>query len=258
MKITMKLSIVAAMLIPFCASTAEETKAPFDEQFVEILVESDVTAGLNGADNLFKLEDYLGKFECAKVSTVQSAYSKNELKGNKLYKGKTLLISGKVGEVGEDMMHTPFIAFKDRNIITPRAYFKKSELDSLAELNKGQEVRAFCKIGRFVMGAISFDDCLLADTVIKNKIQKPIVQSIIKCFDQKCGNPVLSLGAWTAQILQDNATPKEKERLLSGKLSEKQLQAIFASAYKKNGDKIPARLAKAGWTKDDIEPLKKQ
>lgn len=257
MKIAINLSIVAAMLIPFCASTAEEARGAFDEQFVEMLVDSDVTAGLNGGDNLFKLEDYLGKFERAKVTVVQSAYAKNELKGNKLYKGKTLLISGKVGEVGEDMMHTPFIAFKDRNIISPRAYFKKSELDNLAELNKGQEVMAFCKIGRFIMGAISFDDCLLADTAIKNKIQKPIAQSIIKCFDQKCGNPTFSLAAWMAQILQDNATTKEKERLLSGKLNEKQFQSILSSALKRNGDKIPERLVKAGWTKDDIEFLKK-
>lgn len=257
MKIVLNLSLVAALLMPFYVSAAEEAKAPFDEKFAEFLIKNDIEAGINGGDNVFKIEDYLGKFERVKVSSVQSAYAKNELKGNKLYKGKNLLISGKVGEVGEDMMHTPFISFKDRNIITPRAYFKKSELDSLAELNKGQEVMAFCKVGRFVMGAISFDDCLLSSSVIKDKVEQPIIKSVIKCFDEKCNNPDFSMIALMAQIVQDNATAKEKERLLSGKLNGKQLNSILANAYKKNGDKIPARLAKAGWTKDDIKSLKK-
>lgn len=252
MRLALCITLAGSLLAGASVTTAQESKQPFEDAFVHKMINDDFEAGLEGAKTYFDLENFIGKFERTTVSDVQKAYSKNEIKGNKLYKNKNLLISGKIDEISQDPFGTPYLTFKYKQFVFPRAYFSKSELDSLADLEKGQNVYAFCKIGEYVMNSIAFKDCLLANTVIRNKAEKPAYESIIKCLDSKCSDKKNLKMALFVGMLNDNTTAKEKDILLSDKASRKQFDAIIDRVKKLKNEALPARMIKAGWTKEEV------
>ena len=255
MRLALCLTLSAYLLASASVTTAQETKQPFDEQLLKSLINDDLETGLEDGRNFLDLKKYVGNFERVTVADVQKAYSKNEIKGNKLYKNKKLLISGTIDEISQDAFGAPYLSFKYKQFVSPRAYFQKSELDSLADLDKGQTVYAFCKVGEYVISSIVFKDCLLGSTVIKNKADKEVYDLALKCMNEKCNNKDGLFLAMYAGLVNDNTTDKEKEILLSSKTSSKEFNAIVQKVMKKKDKPLPVRLAKLGWTKEELQAI---
>jgi RNA polymerase subunit RPABC4/transcription elongation factor Spt4 len=71
-----------------------------------------------------------------------AAYDGNEVKADNTYKGKMVRISGKVGDIGKDILDQPYITFArgEWDMVHVQVYFKKNEQAKMAELDKGQQI----------------------------------------------------------------------------------------------------------------------
>ena len=105
------------------------------------------------------------------------------------------------------------------------------------------------------MSSIVFKDCLLGSTVIKNKADKEVYDLALKCMNEKCNNKDGLFLAMYAGLVNDNTTDKEKEILLSSKTSSKEFNAIVQKVMKKKDKPLPVRLAKLGWTKEELQAI---
>lgn len=235
MKTSIKNSLAALLVCSALGGAAQaEELSPIETYFIKDLVIEDVNSGLSGKDNFLNLKKYFGDFTQVSVLEIQNTYSKNELKGNKLYKDKNLFIYGVISEVGEDVTGKPFVTFKNKSLFSPRAYFVKSEIDDLSELSKGERVGAFCKVQGFIMQAVVFDDCFLAETVLQNKVLNPILKEANECLTQKCDDTkVAKRLAVLASMLNTAATEKEKEQLLSKKTNREAKEKILNALLRK-------------------------
>lgn len=225
------LTISALALACGLAQAYEPTD--FEKNYLLFLIKDDALVGLRGGNSSINLKDYLNEYEAVDVKDVQAAYAKNELKGNKQYKGKELLITGTIKEIGEDIAHRPFISFKTKSTFPPVAYFYKSELDQLAELDKGQTVQAFCQVDNFIMQSVHFGNCLLASTVVENKVINPFIKEVYKCMEKKCESKIPAGLAVYVASLSDNLNEQEKAMILADKKKDqKKIKVAIDKAIK--------------------------
>jgi hypothetical protein len=75
-------------------------------------------------------------------STLVSAYEQNEVGADQLYKGKRLLVRGRVGEIKKDITDTPYLTIDEDEMgfRGVQAYFSDDDAPKLAQLVKGQIV----------------------------------------------------------------------------------------------------------------------
>lgn len=91
------------------------------------------------------------------------AYQDNEIAADKNYKGKSLEVSGEVGEIGKDMLGTPFIIFGSANkfqIGHVQCMFPSSALDTLARVKKGEWAVVHAKAAGKMMNVV-LRECVL-------------------------------------------------------------------------------------------------
>lgn len=68
-------------------------------------------------------------------------YKKNEVAADSKYKGKILVVTGKVRKIGKDISDTPYIALKASRVIgSVQCMFAKSRSSELAKVRKGQQI----------------------------------------------------------------------------------------------------------------------
>ncbi|HEV7642593.1 MAG TPA: hypothetical protein VGO50_01505 [Pyrinomonadaceae bacterium] len=77
------------------------------------------------------------------ASDLMQAYSDNKVKADETYKDKTVEVSGVISEVGKDIMDSPYVALKTKEMIyTVQVYFTAEENKKLGDLKKGQSIKA--------------------------------------------------------------------------------------------------------------------
>jgi len=68
-------------------------------------------------------------------------YDSNEVAADQKYKGKTLLVSGTVNDIGKDIMDTMYVTLVGDGVIGQvQCFFAKSHAGALAGLSKGMNV----------------------------------------------------------------------------------------------------------------------
>lgn len=100
----------------------------------------------------------------AKVSAKElfKAYENNEIAADGRYKGKLLEVSGKIDNIGKDLLDTPYITLEvgEFQIMGVQAFFDDDSLSKLASLSKGQGVTLQCRCdGKF--GNVMLKECAL-------------------------------------------------------------------------------------------------
>lgn len=102
-----------------------------------------------------------------KVTAVQlaEAYKANEVAADAKYKGKALEISGLVGNIGKDILDTPYITFQTEQyaiINQVQCMFAKNDEQILATLSKGQSVKVSGEVSGS-MGNIIVKGCRIVN-----------------------------------------------------------------------------------------------
>ena len=69
-------------------------------------------------------------------------YENNEVSADAKYKGKIVIVSGKIQDVGKDIMDEPYIVIGGEGFLDGvQCSFAKSQESSIARLSKGQNVK---------------------------------------------------------------------------------------------------------------------
>lgn len=94
---------------------------------------------------------------------LQKAYSDNEVAADEQFKDRLLRVSGVVKAIGKDIMDTPVVSLKTRDMFNDVACSIADNVNvaTLSALKKGQKVALVCKgAGAFIGSAIA-RDCVL-------------------------------------------------------------------------------------------------
>jgi tRNA(Ile2) C34 agmatinyltransferase TiaS len=94
---------------------------------------------------------------------VLAAYAGNELKGDQLYKGKTVRLTGKVDDVKNDILNHPFVTLgtgKQFEIPQIQCSLAESEAGKAANLSKGQDITVVGEVKGLMMN-VQVDECMI-------------------------------------------------------------------------------------------------
>lgn len=75
-----------------------------------------------------------------------SAYERNTVAADKAYKGRKYRITGKVDSISTSLTGQPYLVLSagPYSFTEPQLYFSKRDLDSIAEISKGEQISAIC------------------------------------------------------------------------------------------------------------------
>lgn len=102
-------------------------------------------------------------FVDANLPEVLAAYKGNELKGDQLYKGKKIRLTGKVDDVKNDIMNNPFVTIgtgKQFEIPQIQCSLADTEAGKAADLAKGQEITVVGEVTGLMMN-VQLDECMI-------------------------------------------------------------------------------------------------
>jgi hypothetical protein len=131
--------IIIALVIGYSVYTCTAvTKAVVNAAADSKLVQDAVRDATGGADAAKMASDAI----TVGFAELYSAYESNEIKADSTYKDKTIRLTGKVGDIGKDILNKPYIKFNadDYGLTGIQAFFKIVEQTKIGELDKGQTV----------------------------------------------------------------------------------------------------------------------
>lgn len=189
----MKKLLLTSLILSLSANFAfaEEVKyQPSDREidFIKIMIANDIKGFVEGEATSFE-DEYKSdsRFESLKTvpaEEILKTYSENEVRGDKYYKNKNLVVSGTIKSIDSGIGDEPYIIFttKDKySFSAVQAHFVKDEHDKLIELNKGKKIEISCVGGGEVAGSPMLKQCRFFD---KNKIINDIIDSYVSQIDK--------------------------------------------------------------------------
>jgi len=117
-------------------------------------------------------------YPATSAEKILSLYELNELKADQKYKGKKFIISGVVGAVKKNVATgNPYVIIgtgKQHSYIGVRSSFDEVQIDELIQLEKGDSIKAVCRIEGKLALNIDAQDCTLAKPTDTNSTTKNI------------------------------------------------------------------------------------
>ena len=95
------------------------------------------------------------------ASELYRAYEANEVSADQQYKGKRLLITGVVENIGKDVMGNPYVALKIDFLKGVNCYFDDENNKVLSQLNKGQKIQIIGTCVGLTLTDVVVKDCEL-------------------------------------------------------------------------------------------------
>ena len=93
------------------------------------------------------------------ASELYRAYEANEVSADQQYKGKRLLITGVVENIGKDVMDNPYVALKIDFLKGVNCYFDDENNKVLSQLSKGQKIQIIGTCAGLTLTDVVVKDC---------------------------------------------------------------------------------------------------
>jgi tRNA_anti-like len=82
------------------------------------------------------------------ANKLYSEYDRNEVAADEKYKGKIIIVSGAIHDIGKDVMNNAYIVIGGKGFLDGvQCTFTKGEQSSVARLSKGQQVTVKGEVG---------------------------------------------------------------------------------------------------------------
>ena len=94
------------------------------------------------------------------ATALYNAYENNEVAADSKYKGKNVLISGTIKNIGKDILDKPYITLGGSGFLGVQCFFEKSNVDQLMSLSKGQRIKVIGVVSGKVIN-VQVKDCSL-------------------------------------------------------------------------------------------------
>jgi hypothetical protein len=92
------------------------------------------------------------------ATQLHEAYKENEVQADMQYKGRRLLVSGKVDKVSKDVMDKPFVSLATSNMFMEVLAYDMPE-NAVASLRKGMSLTLLCTGQGMTLGSPMLHDC---------------------------------------------------------------------------------------------------
>lgn len=98
------------------------------------------------------------------ASELFKEYEKNEVRADQYYKGKQLLVTGKVESISSNLFDEPEVNLKTSSFFGfVNVEFKSSQKNRVLDLDKGQSIQILCTGAGEVLGFPMLTDCIFYD-----------------------------------------------------------------------------------------------
>ncbi|TYB02311.1 hypothetical protein FXB93_02600 [Aggregatibacter actinomycetemcomitans] len=189
----MKKIIFASLILSLSSNfaLAEDVKYQPSEReidFIKLMLTDDINTFSDGGEssfaNEYKNDSRFNSLKPISSDEILKTYSENEVRGDKYYKNKELVVSGTIKSIDSGFGDEPYITFTTKNKYSfnaVQAHFVKDEYDKLIDLNKGKKIEISCVGGGEIAGSPMLKRCNFFD---KNKAVNGIIESYISQVDK--------------------------------------------------------------------------
>lgn len=172
MKKLLPLLLLSALSLPASANELLYKPTDKEKEAFEYFIKDEVEIFFSEGQSLFGDENK-DKYRFITPEKIQKEYDDNEVRADKNFKGKLLIISGTVDKIQSGVKDEPFVVFKTKQMFqSPQARFIESEFDKVIELNKGGKISLVCIGAGEVAGTPLLKNCKFKKTVISDYISE--------------------------------------------------------------------------------------
>lgn len=161
--------VIALITLTFSAvAVANSIYQPTEKEieFVKFSIQDDAEAFFMSGESAFNY----GDFTVISPEKLHQEYEKNEVRADKNFKGKKLIVSGVISKIQSGLRDEPSVVFKTKKAFqSPQANFAKTAQDKVIDLDKGQEIHLVCVGGGEIAGTPLLIDCLFSEDVANEK-----------------------------------------------------------------------------------------
>ena len=79
-------------------------------------------------------------------SSLFSAYENNEIKADNTYKNRYVKMTGRIDDIGKDIIDNMYVTFSASDFFGIQVYFNDEDSGTVSELNKGSTITVVCKV----------------------------------------------------------------------------------------------------------------
>ena len=189
----MKHIIIAAFVVMLAAcggkvgSDPAKKSDPFDGRLkdkavYETLVSRDIEVFEQGGISVVG-----GLLDIERVSAdeILSVYEENEVLGDQRFKGKNVVLSGKIKAINSGIGDEPYLTFQVKDMFSsPQAHFADGYREKAATMQKGADVSLYCTGGGEAIGTPLLSDCIPIKDAVAN-IRKMLADDVVRAYGKK-------------------------------------------------------------------------
>lgn len=164
--------IVLVVLCAIVGGNKENTDVPTDNSADDSTANSTVSEPTDSTVPETKAPVVVGKdaptidYEFVDIMTLLDEYQTNEVAADQKYKDKFVKVSGKVKDIGKDILNNIYVCVNDGTDLTweyAQCYFSdQSEVDKVANLTVGDTITLYGKVGNFNL-TLTIDRCVIVE-----------------------------------------------------------------------------------------------
>lgn len=164
--------IVLVVLCAIVGGNKENTDVPTDNSADDSMANSAASEPTDSTVSETKAPVVIGKdaptidYEFVDIMTLLDEYQTNEVAADQKYKDKFVKVSGKVKDIGKDILNNIYVCVNDGTDLTweyAQCYFSgQSEVDKVANLAVGDTITLYGKVGNFNL-TLTIDRCVIVE-----------------------------------------------------------------------------------------------
>lgn len=175
------------------------------------------------------------------ANELQNEYERNEVAGDRKYRGKRLALRGTVAEIKRSIGENYFVHLKggSNQFNRPLAKMADGYVAFLAELEKGQTIQLFCVGAGMLMGSAVAAECVPADVWVEGMVNTTMLE-VPKLVGSDKGYTSMVVVAVAATELMKETSPCFSPATKLGDAScSKDLAQLFGKPKAKKGSSRP-------------------
>lgn len=142
---------------------------PRESVVLSYLIQDEISAFQDGRSTAF-----LGK-NLVPVSAVEAskAYQENQVAADQKYYQKRLRLTGTIEGINSGLGNEPYVLLRGVNMFeSPQVHFQQPNLEKVASLKKGEEIKLVCDGSGSLVGTPMFKNCIFLDDYTNQEIAK--------------------------------------------------------------------------------------
>ena len=179
---------------------------PKDKVVYETLVWRDIEVFEQGGNSAV---GYFLDIERVSADEILSVYEENEVLGDQRFKGRDIVLSGKIKAINSGIGDDPYLTFRVKDMFSsPQAHFAEGYREKAATMKKGEEVSLYCTGGGEAIGTPLLRNCIPIKDAVAN-IRKMLAEDVVRAYGKKAPEFVWTTGMLVFTRAMANKLPAD-------------------------------------------------